>query len=73
MYRLRFARPAPMRGALLLLHSDPVRSAPIVGSAASGARLLILREQNGWCHVRTRTACGWVFENASSFYCRPAL
>ena len=51
---------AEPRGALLLLHSDPVRSAPIVGSAASGARLLILREQNGWCHVRTRTACGWV-------------
>ena len=38
---------AEPRGALLLLHSDPVRSAPIVGSAASGARLLILREQNG--------------------------
>lgn len=51
---------AEPRGALLLLHSDPVRSAPIVGSAASGARLLILCEQNGWCHVRTRTACGWV-------------
>ena len=31
---------AEPRGALLLLHSDPVRSAPIVGSAASGARLL---------------------------------
>ena len=28
---------AEPRGALLLLHSDPVRSAPIVGSAASGA------------------------------------
>ena len=42
---------AEPRGALLLLHSDPVRSAPIVGSAASGARLLILCEQNGWCHV----------------------
>ena len=27
---------AEPRGALLLLHSDPVRSAPIVGSAASG-------------------------------------
>ena len=28
---------AEPRGALLLLHSDPVRSAPIVGSAESGA------------------------------------
>ena len=42
---------AEPRGALLLLHSDPVRSAPIVGSAASGARLFILCEQNGWCAV----------------------
>ena len=42
---------AEPRGALLLLHSDPVRSAPIVGSASSGARLFILCEQNGWCHV----------------------
>lgn len=75
MYRLRFARPAPSRAALLLLlHSDPVRSAPIVGSAASGARLLILCEQNGWCHVRTRTACGWVSKtDIVLFYCRPAL
>ena len=71
---------AEPRGALLLLHSDPVRSAPIVGSAASGARLLILREQNGWCHVRTRTACGlfrtcgWVSKtDIVLFYCRPAL
>ena len=51
---------AEPRGALLLLHSDPVRSAPIVGSAASGARLLILREQNGWCHAagfRKPTLC----------------
>ncbi len=39
---------AEPRGALLLLHSDPIRSAPIVGSAASGARLFILCEQNGW-------------------------
>ena len=60
---------AEPRGALLLLHS-----APIVGSAASGARLLILREQNGWCHVRTRTACGWVPKSdIVLFYCRPAL
>lgn len=65
---------AEPRGALLLLHSDPVRSAPIVGSAASGARLLILCEQNGWCHVRTRTACGWVSKtDIVLFYCRPAL
>ena len=50
------------------------RGAPIVGSAASGARLLILREQNGWCHVRTRTACGWVSKtDIVLFYCRPAL
>ena len=65
---------AEPRGALLLLHSDPVRSAPIVGSTASGARLLILREQNSWCHVRTRTACGWVPKtDIVLFYCRPAL
>ena len=65
---------AEPRGALLLLHSDPVRSAPIVGSAASGARLLILCEQNGWCHVRTRTARGWVPKtDIVLFYCRPAL
>lgn len=39
-----------------------------------GARLLILREQNGWCHVRTRTACGWVSKtDIVLFYCRPAL
>ena len=62
------------RGALLLLRSDPIRSAPIVGSAASGARLFILCEQNGWCHVRTRTACGWVPKtDIVLFYCRPAL
>ena len=61
---------AEPRGALLLLHSDPVRSAPIVGSAASGARLLILCEQNGW----GRTACGWVSKtDIVLFYCRPAL
>ena len=60
--------------AFLLLHSYPVRSAPFVGSAARGARLLILREQNGWCHVRTRTACGWVPKtDIVLFYCRPAL
>ena len=60
---------AEPRGALLLL-----RSAPIVGSAASGARLFILCEQNGWCHVRTRTACGWVSKSdIVLFYCRPAL
>ena len=60
---------AEPRGALLLLHSDPV-----VGSAASGARLFILREQNGWCHVRTRTARGWVPKtDIVLFYCRPAL
>ena len=60
---------AEPRGALLLLHSDPVRS-----SAASGARLFILCEQNGWCHVRTRTACGWVPKtDIMLFYCRPAL
>ena len=65
---------AEPRGALLLLHSDPIRSAPIVGSAASGARLLILCEQNGGCHVRTRTACGWVPKtDIVLFYCRPAL
>ena len=54
---------AEPRGALLLLHSDPIRSAPIVGSAASGARLL-----------RTHTACGWVPKtDIVLFYCRPAL
>ena len=54
--------------------ADPIRSAPIVGSAASGARLFILCEQNGWCHVRTRTACGWVPKSdIVLFYCRPAL
>ena len=69
----RTACAAP-RGALLLLHSDPVRSAPIVGSAASGARLLILCEQIGWCHVRSRTACGGVSKtDIVLFYCRPAL
>ena len=65
---------AEPRGALLLLHSDPVRSAPIVGSAASGARLLILCEQNGWGIPWTRTACGWVSKtDIVLFYCRPAL
>ena len=65
---------AEPRGALLLLRSDPIRSAPIVGSAASGARLFILCEQNSWCHVRTRTACGWVPKtDIVLFYCRPAL
>ena len=65
---------AEPRGALLLLRSDPIRSAPIVGSAASGARLFILCEQTGWCHVRTRPACGWVPKtDIVLFYCRPAL
>ena len=51
---------AEPRGALLLLHSDPVRSAPIVGSAASGARLLILCEQNGCVmYARARPAAGF--------------
>ena len=41
---------AEPRGALLLLHSDPARSAPIVGSAAS-AHSLRLGSENRHCAV----------------------
>ena len=65
---------AEPRGALLLLRADPSHTAPIVGSAVTGARLLVLREQNGWCHVRTRTVCGWVPKtDIVLFFCRPTL
>ena len=65
---------AEPRGALLLLHSDPVRSAPIFGRAASGSRLPILHGQNGSCHVRPRPACRWVSKtDIVLFSCRPAL
>ena len=46
----------------------------LFGCMVRSRNVIILPEQNGWCHVRTRTACGWVSKtDIVLFYCRPAL
>lgn len=56
---LRTAAAEPFAAALPLRAAPHSRS-PVYGSVPSGARLFVLREQNGWCEVCGRACRGWV-------------
>ena len=55
---LRFARAEP-RGASLPLRASPSGRARTSGHIPDGTRLVILREQNGWCEVYAHGGHGW--------------
>lgn len=56
---LRTAAAEPY-GAFLPVRTAPHNRSPVRGSAPNGARLFVLREQNGWCEICGRTCRGWV-------------